>query len=312
MSNILRTPDDRFADLPDFPFDPHYLTIEDPQLGALRMHYLDEGIADHGTVLMLHGEPSWSYLYRKLVGPVAAAGWRVIAPDHIGFGRSDKPADRGVFSYDRYVGWMRQFIDRLGLDRMVLVAQDWGGPIGLRVLADAPERYLGVFATNTLLPNAEPPPRGVDDWPGPIVRPWIEHCRSSDDLAVSEVIAATFVQRPGEDVLAAYDAPFPDASYKAAALALTTLIPAEADSPGIAENRAAWKVLESFEQPFATAFSDNDPSTAAWEGVFRARIPGAARAPHSRIDNAGHFVQEEQGDALAKDLVKFLATLGKA
>jgi haloalkane dehalogenase len=306
---VLRTPDERFAGLPDFAFAPHYLTIGDPALGPLRMHRIDEGDDRHGVVLMLHGEPSWSFLYRKLIAPAADAGWRCVAPDHVGFGRSDKPADRTVFTADHFVGWMRELIERLDLRRIVLVCQDWGGPIGLRLLAEMPERFAGVFATNTLLPNAEPPPRGVADWPGPIVLPWIELCRSSDDLPVSEIIAATCVTRPAADVLAGYDAPFPDASYKAAALAITTLIPVDENDPGIAANRAAWAVLERFEKPFATAFSDADPATAAWEGVFRARVPGAARAPHVRIPEAGHFVQEEQSEALAAVLLAFLATI---
>lgn len=309
MSKLLRTPDERFASLPGFAFAPHYIEVADRELGPLRMHYVDEGEAVHGTVLMLHGEPSWSFLYRKLIGPVAAAGWRAVAPDHVGFGRSDKPADRTIFSYDRFVGWMRGFIEQLDLRRIVLVIQDWGGPIGLRLLADMPDRFIGVLATNTLLPTAEEPPRGVAGWPGPIIEPWIELCRTSDDLPVSEIVAATCVQRPDPAVLAAYDAPFPDASYKAAALAITTLIPARADSDGIAQNKAAWSVLDRFDRPFATAFSDSDPSTAAWEQVFRDRIPGAARAPHVRIEGAGHFVQEEQGEALAAALVDFLRQL---
>ena len=312
MANeVLRTPDARFAGLPDFPFAPHYLDVDGGALGRLRMHYLDEGGAGAaGTVLMLHGEPSWSFLYRKLIGPVVAAGWRAVAPDHVGFGRSDKPADRAAYSQDRFVRWMRDFVEQLDLRRIVLVCQDWGGPIGLRLLSEMPDRFAGVFATNTLLPNAEPPPRGVADWPGPIVTPWIELCRTSEDLAVSEIIAATCVTRPSPDVLAAYDAPFPDAWHKAAALAITCLIPADANAPGITENRAAWDVLERFDRPFATAFSDADPATAAWEDVFHHRVPGAAKAPHVRIEGAGHFVQEEQGEALAAALVGFLRGLG--
>ncbi|AYJ87030.1 alpha/beta fold hydrolase [Sphingomonas paeninsulae] len=306
---VLRTPDERFTNLPDFAFEPHYLTIEDPVLGPLRQHWITLGDDRNGVVLMLHGEPSWSFLYRKMLSPVAAAGWRCIAPDHIGFGRSDKPTDRTIFTADRFVGWMRQFVEQLDLQRIVLVCQDWGGPIGLRLLAEMPDRFAGVFATNTLLPTAEPPPRGVADWPGPIITPWIELCRSSNDLPVSEIIAATCVDRPAPDVLAAYDAPFPDLSYKAAALAITTLIPVDAEAPGIAANRAAWDILERFERPFATAFSDADPATAAWEEVFRSRVPGAARALHVRIGRAGHFVQEEQGAELAAALVAFLATI---
>lgn len=311
VDEVLRTPDARFAGLPDFPFAPHYLNVDGGALGPLRMHYLDEGGAGAaGTVLMLHGEPSWSFLYRKLIGPVVPAGWRAVAPDHVGFGRSDKPADRTAYSQDGFVRWMRDFVEQLDLRRIVLVCQDWGGPIGLRLLSEMPDRFAGVFATNTLLPNAEPPLRGVADWPGPIVTPWIELCRTSDDLAVSEIIAATCVTRPSAAVLAAYDAPFPDARHKAAALAITCLIPADADAPGIAENRAAWDVLERFDRPFATAFSDADPATAAWEDVFRRRVPGAAKAPHVRIEGAGHFVQEERGEALAEALVAFLRGLG--
>ncbi|MHB9879391.1 haloalkane dehalogenase [Pacificimonas sp. ICDLI1SI03] len=306
QSAILRTPEQCFANLPGFSFAPHYVEVPDAHLGPLRMHYLDEGDARHGTVLMLHGEPSWSYLYRKLIGPVADAGWRAVVPDHVGFGRSDKPTDRSVFAADRFVRWMRTFVESLDLTDIVLVCQDWGGPIGLRVLSEMPDRFRAVFATNTLLPNAEPPPRGVADWPGPIVEPWIAHCRDSDDLAVSEVIAATCVSRPDPAVLAAYDAPFPNAAHKAAALAITTLIPVDAAATGMAENRAAWKVLDQWQKPFATAFSDGDPATADWQSVFRHRVPGAANAPHVTIRNAGHFVQEEQGEALADTLVAFL------
>lgn len=306
---VLRTPNERFTNLPDFAFEPHYLTVEDPLLGPLRMHWVDHGNDRNGVVLMLHGEPSWSFLYRKLFAPVAAAGWRCVAPDHIGFGRSDKPADRTIFSADRFVDWMRQFVEQLDLRRIILVCQDWGGPIGLRLLSEMPNRFAGVFATNTLLPTAELPPRGVADWPGAIITPWIEMCRSSNDLPVSEIIAATCIERPSADVLAAYDAPFPDASYKMATLAITTLIPIDTDASGIAANRAAWDVLDRFQQPFATAFSDADPATAAWEEVFRSRVPGAASAPHIRIRGAGHFVQEEQGEVLAAALVAFLTTI---
>ncbi len=306
---ILRTPDERFQGLPEFPFAPHYATVIDHAAGPLRMHYVDEGEARRGVVLMLHGEPTWSYLYRKMIRPVASAGWRVIAPDHIGFGRSDKIADRSFYSYDRYVAWLRAFIETVGLDRIVLVCQDWGGPIGLRLLSEQPERFAGVFATNTLLPNCQQPPLGAPGWPGAGITSWMDLCRTSQDLAISEVIAATFLKRPDPAVLAAYDAPFPDPSYKAAALALTCLIPATEDAPGVAENRAAWKVLENWTKPFATAFSDADPATAAWEAVFRARIPGAAIAPHVRIRGAGHFVQDEQGEMLARALCDFLEGL---
>lgn len=310
MKAVLRTPDERFEGLPGYAFRPNYLNVDGGPLGPLRMHYLDEGKPRRGTVLMVHGEPSWSFLYRKMIGPVVEAGWRCVVPDHIGFGRSDKPTDRAFYSTDRFVAWMRALVEHLDLRDTVLVCQDWGGPIGLRALSEMPERFAGVFATNTLLPNAELPPRGVANWPGPIVEPWVEFCRTNTDLNVSETVAATFVNRSAPDVLAAYDAPFPDATYKAATLAITTLIPLHGEAEGIAQNRKAWEVLDRFEKPFATAFSDADPSTAPWEEVFRHRVPGAKIAPHVRIEGAGHFVQEEQGEALAAALVRFLGTLG--
>jgi haloalkane dehalogenase len=305
-SAILRTPDDRFADLPGYPFAPHYHEIADPDFGALRMHYVDEGPRDAPVALMLHGEPTWSYLYRKMIPPVVAAGYRAVAPDHIGFGRSDKLARRSDYSYQRFVDWLAAFIEALDLRRITLVCQDWGGPIGLRVLSQMPDRFDAVLATNTLLPNCEAPPTGIDGWPGPIIEAWVETCRTADDLPVSEIVAGVCPTRPSPDVLRAYDAPFPDPAHKAAALAITCLIPIRADMPGIVENRAAWRVLERFDGPFLTAFSDSDPSTKPWEQVFRTRVPGAAAQPHIEIANAGHFVQEEQGELLAAALVELM------
>lgn len=303
---VLRTPDDRFANLPDYPFAPHYCEIVDPQCGALRMHYVDEGPRNAPVVLMLHGEPTWSFLYRKMIPPVAAAGYRVIAPDHIGFGRSDKPAQRTAYSYQHYVDWLRQFIERLDLTRITLVCQDWGGPIGLRVLSELPQRFDAVLATNTLLPNCETPPRGVAQWPGRQIADWVETCRNSSDLPISEIVAGTCVTRPGAEVLRGYDAPFPDAAFKTAALQITCLIPIDETMPGVAENRKAWQVLEKIDRPFLTAFSDQDPSTKAWERVFRERVPGARGQAHCEIAGAGHFVQEEKGEELAGVLIELL------
>lgn len=303
---VLRTPDDRFDDLPDYPFAPHYVDIDDAQCGTLRMHYVDEGPRTAPVVLMLHGEPTWSFLYRRMIPPVAAAGFRVVAPDHIGFGRSDKPTQRSAYSFQRYIDWLAQFIEKLDLTRITLVCQDWGGPIGLRALCDLPRRFDAVLATNTLLPNCEPPPRGVADWPGRQIADWVATCRDSSDLPISEIVAGTCVTRPAAAILRGYDAPFPDATYKAAALQITCCIPIAADRPGIAENRAAWQQLEKFAGPFLTAFSDRDPSTKAWECVFRERVPGARNQPHCEIANAGHFVQEEKGEELAAVLVGLL------
>ena len=306
MTRILRTPDERFAHLPGYGFAPRYLTIDDRRFGPLRMHRVDERPADAPVALMLHGEPTWSFLYRKMIRPVVAAGYRVVAPDHVGFGRSDKIADRTAYTYQGFVDWLKQLIEALDLRRITLVCQDWGGPIGLRALSEMADRFDAVLATNTLLPNYEPPPNGVDGWPGPIIEAWAKTCRESDDLPVAEIVAGVSANRPDAAIMAAYDAPFPDASHKAAALAITGLIPIRADMPGLSENRKAWQVLERFDRPFLTAFSDGDPSTKAWERVFRERVPGARGQPVVEIAGAGHFVQEEKGEELARVLIDLL------
>jgi len=303
---ILRTPDDRFADLPGFPFAPHHIEIADRDLGSLRMHFIDEGPPAARAVLMLHGNPTWSFLYRHMIRPVTASGYRVVAPDMIGFGRSDKPADRAAYSYDAFVRWMRAFIDMLDLRGITLVCQDWGGPIGLRLVAEMPDRFDAVFATNTLLPNCERPPRGVEPWPGEMILGWIETCRNSDDLPVEALIARAAVAELAPDVLAGYAAPFPDASFKAGMLEITCGIPIDDGAQGLAANRAAWEALERWTKPFTTAFSDGDPATAAWADVFRRRIPGARDCAHPVIQGAGHFVQEERGPEIAAALIDFL------
>lgn len=302
MPAVLRTPDEQFTDLPEFPFEPHYLGLA----GDIRMHYVDEGPRDAPVVLMLHGEPTWSFVYRKLIAPVAAAGYRAVAPDHVGFGRSDKLAARGDYSYQRYVDWMSAFVERLGLERITLVCQDWGGPIGLRVLAQMPQRFDAVLAANTLLPNCQSPPQGVTGWPGELIETWVRTTAAADDLPVSEIVASVCVKRPPHEVLAAYDAPFPEPRYKTAVLEFPSLIPTTETMAGVRENRAAWEVLERFDKPFRTAFSDGDPSTKGWEAVFRRRVAGARGQPHAEIAAAGHFLQEEQGEALAGELLALL------
>ena len=303
---VLRTPDACFASLPGYDFQPHYLNVPGEKLGDLRMHYLDEGPRDGAIVLMLHGNPTWSYLYRHMIAPLVAKNYRVVVPDMIGFGRSDKPASRQEYGYDRFVLWMRSFVEQLDLSGITLVCQDWGGPIGLRVLAECPERFDAVLATNTLLPNYEPLPRGVDGWPGAAIEAWIEFCRTSNDAQVAELFARATTKRPSDAILAGYDAPFPDPRYKTGVFQITCAIPTTEAAEGLQANRDAWRVLERFQKPFLTAFSDGDPATIGWEPIFQARIPGAAGQPHQRIAAAGHFVQEEQGPALAVVLLDFL------
>jgi haloalkane dehalogenase len=302
-AGVLRTPDACFANLPDYPFAPHYAEIPDARFGSLRMHFVDEGPRDAPIALMLHGEPTWSFLYRKMIPLVATAGYRAIAPDMIGFGRSDKPEARADYNYQGFVDQLKAFITGQDLKRITLVCQDWGGPIGLRVLSELTDRFDAVLATNTLIPNFEPPPRGVAGWPGKQIEDWAALCLTSDDLPISEIVSGVGVDRLPDAVRAAYDAPFPDASYKAGPLQITCCIPIEETMPGIAENRKAWEVIEKFDRPFLTAFSDRDPSTKGWEAIFRNRVPGAKGQPHVEIAGAGHFVQEEQGPALAEVLV---------
>lgn len=302
---ILRTPEQRFAALVDFPFQPHYHTLAH-DAGPLRMAYIDEGPRDAPVVLMLHGEPSWSFAYRHVIAAVAAAGYRAVAPDHIGFGRSDKLPARPDYSYAGFVHWLADFVQALDLRDVLLLCQDWGGPIGLRTLARMPERFSGVIAANTLLPNCEPPPKGIADWPGELIENWAAMTAAADDLPVADIVSGVCVKALNEAEKAAYDAPFPDASYKAAVLEFPSLIPIREEMPGCAENRAVWRFLEGWHKPFVTAFSDRDPSTAAWAEVFRARIPGAQNNGHTTIASAGHFVQEEQGEALAEVVLRVL------
>ena len=303
---VLRTPESCFAALPDYPFAPHYIDVPDVALGPLRMHYLDEGEPAAPVVLMVHGNPTWSFLYRHIVGPVVAAGYRVIAPDMIGFGRSDKPAARAYYSFDRFVAWLRAFVEQLDLTGVTLVCQDWGGPIALRVLAECPDRFAAVLATNTLLQNCDAPPLGVEGWPGDGLRAWIALCRDNEDLPLGELFARACQTRPSDAVLDGYAAPFPDAAYKKGMLQITCTIPVDEGAEGLEANRAAWRFLETWDKPFLTAFSDNDPATVAWEAVFQRRALGARGQPHKRIPRAGHFVQEEQGPVLAAVLIDFL------
>lgn len=309
QSQVLRTPEERFAGLSGFPFQRRTIDLAAKTFGRLRMAYIDEGPKDRPVVLMLHGEPTWSFLYRKMIGPIVAAGYRAVAPDHIGFGASDKPTDRTAYTYQNHVDWIRRFIEAADLRHITLVCQDWGGPIGLRVLSEIEPRFDAVVAANTLLPNFEPPPRGIEIWPGDGIAAWGRSTKTATDMVIGETVAGVCVQRPPADVIAAYDAPYPDAAYKSGPLEFPAFIPITPDMPGVAENRRAWEKLERFEKPFVTAFSDNDPATKAWEKVFQARIPGAKGQPHTEIKNAGHFLQEEQPEALAAVVTGLLKRL---
>ncbi len=290
----LRTPEDRFDALPGYDFAAHYIEV-----GGLRMHYVDEGPADADPVLLLHGEPSWSYLYRKMVPPLAAAGHRVVAPDLIGFGKSDKPATQSDYSYAGHVAWMRQFIEALDLDRITLFCQDWGSLIGLRVAAENQQRFARIALGNGGMPT------GDEEFPRAF-RLWRTFARWSPWFPIGRILQAGTVRELSPTEVAAYDAPFPSAKYKAGARAFPTLVPAEPDNVASEDNRKAWELLESFDKPFLTTFSNRDPITRGGERPFQDRVPGAKNVDHVKIRNAGHFLQEDKGEELADILLRFI------
>ena len=292
--DALRTPDERFANLPGYAFDPHYLEVD-----GLRIHYVDEGPADGQPVLLLHGEPSWCYLYRKMVPAIAAAGLRAVAPDLVGFGRSDKPAQRSDYTYQRHVDWMTALVERLDLRGATLVGQDWGGLIGLRIAAEHPERFARIVAANTFLPTGDAPP-------GEAFLRWREFSQKAPELHIGRIIQGGTTTELPDDVVAAYDAPFPDDTYKAGARQFPTLVPTSLDDPAAPANRRAWEVLERWEKPFLCAFSDGDPITKGGDRAFQARVPGTKGMPHTTIVGGGHFLQEDKGEELANVIVDFI------
>jgi haloalkane dehalogenase len=298
----LRTPDERFADLPGFDFEPHHVEVAAGDGSEpLRLHHLDEGPPDADeVVLLLHGEPSWSYLYRHMVGPLAAAGHRVVVPDLIGFGRSDKPTPRTEYTYQRHVDWLREALfDRLGLERITLFCQDWGGLLGLRLVAEHPDRFRRVVAGNTFLPTG-------DRDPGEAFRAWRRFSQEVPELPVGRIIQGATTTDLPDDVVAAYDAPFPDETYKEGARQFPVLVPAAPDDPAAEPNRRAWASLERFDKPFLCTFSDSDPVTAGAERHLQSRIPGAQGQPHATV-HGGHFLQEDAGPELAALVLDHIA-----
>lgn len=301
---VLRTPDDRFAGLEGYDFAPHYLEVTAADGTALRLHYIDEGPATAPPVLLLHGEPSWSYLYRNFVGPLVAAGHRVVAPDLIGFGKSDKPALRGDYTYENHVAWMTQWLLALDLDDITLFCQDWGGLIGLRLVAAFPDRFARLVIANTGLPVGTGWSEGFDAW--------LKFSQSVPEFPVGFIVngGTTRTLTPGE--IAAYDAPFPDERFKEGARQFPTLVPVTPEHASVAENKAAWAVLETFDKPVLTCFSDKDAVTAGGEKAIITRIPGARGQPHTIIKGGGHFLQEDAAEALAALINGFITDTRKA
>ena len=294
---MLRTPDDRFDGLPDFAYPPNYLDV------GVRVHYVDAGPGSAAPVLLMHGEPSWSFVYRSMIPPLVAAGHRVIAIDLVGFGRSDKPASRSDHTYARHVGWMHDALRTLDLRDTTLVCQDWGGLIGLRLVAADAARFARVVAANTALPT------GDERVPEAFHR-WRDFSQRAPEFAVGNIVSGGCVSDLDAAVVAAYDAPFPDDRYKAGPRQMPVLVPITHDDPEAAANRAAWERLEAWDKPFLCAFSDSDPITRGADRVFRERIPGCAGQPHTTITGAGHFLQEDRGETLARVVIDFISGSG--
>lgn len=280
MSKPYRTPDEAFANIPDYPFNPRYHVLDD----GLRLHYLDEGPRDATPILMMHGEPSWSYLYRHMIGPAVEAGYRVIAPDLIGFGKSDKPTSKSDYTYAGHVAWMREWFEAMGLKNVVLACQDWGSLIGLRLVAAMPDRFAAVTLANGGLPaGQEPPPAFVK---------WRAFSKYSPVFPIGKILQGATSRELSDAEVAAYDAPFPTRASKAGARIFPSLVPL-GPNEAVPDQLEAWKVLEQFDKPFTCAFSDKDPVTRGGDAAFRDRVPGARNNDLHRTLSGHHFIQED-------------------
>ena len=295
MTDVLRTPDGRFENLPDYDFAPNYVEVD-----GLRMHYVDEGPSDGNVVLLLHGEPSWSYLYRHMIPPIRNAGHRVIAPDLIGFGKSDKPTRKSDYSYAAHVAWMKGFVEALDLNGITLFCQDWGSLIGLRVAAENEARFARVALGNGGLPT------GDIALPGAFKK-WRAFARYSPWFPIGRILQRGTVKELTAAEVAAYDAPFPSARYKAGARAFPQLVPSTPDDPARDANVAAWEIYEQWTKPFLTTFSNRDPITRGGDKPWQETVPGAQGQEHTIIQDAGHFLQDDKGEELADVLVRFIA-----
>ncbi len=320
-----RTPDDRFNNLTDYPYEPNYLQVDDGEGGELRIHYLDEGDSDGDVILLLHGQPAWSYLYRHMIPPLVEAGFRVVAPDLVGFGRSDKPTEIEDYTYARHIAWMSDWLTQMDLTGITVFLQDWGSLIGLRLVTAFHERFAGVVLSNGGLPTGMVPAeyteplrevyktlpvvkaeelgerfRDTSGIPGFLY--WRKFCAASPDLRIGDIFAA-ISSTTSDDARLAYDAPFPDQSYMAGARRFPSLVPIFHDEPEVEENKAAWEVLKKFDKPFMCAFADDDPVTAGGDKKFLKEVPGCQGVAHRTIENAHHFVQQDQPEECVQALL---------
>ncbi|WP_420583849.1 haloalkane dehalogenase [Ruegeria sp.] len=300
---VLRTPDERFQGLADFAFDPHYVQIDDTEGGKLRVHYVDEGPKDADPVLMMHGEPSWSYLYRHMIAGFVAKGHRAVAPDLVGFGRSDKPIERSDYTYERHVAWMGAWLKAVDLRNITLFCQDWGGLIGLRLWAEMPDRFARIVVSNTALPTGDQPL-------GAAFENWRKFSQEVPVFPAGGILKGGTVSSLSDEVIAAYDAPFPDESYKAGARKFPMLVPSTPDDPASEPNRQAWKVIGGLNTPVLTAFGADDMVMKGVEAVFQKNCPGAEGQPHVILPKAGHFLQEDVGSELVRLTCDFITRTG--
>jgi haloalkane dehalogenase len=296
--NIIRTPDDRFENLPGFPFQPHFLEIADTGFGSLRMHYLDEGPADGATMLLLHGQGCWSYIYRSMIPQLVEAGYRVIAPDYIGFGRSDKLPSTEDYTFEKHVAWLTAFLAQMKLSRVTAYLFDWGGFFGLRVAAEHPEFFDRIVLSNTNLPTGDSEgAKWFIDWRArQFALPEFPQGDMVDD-------GAHFKLTP--ETIAAFDAPYPDESYKTGPRRFPMILPITSDMGSVPENLAAWDRLATWEKPVLTVFSASFTGTSMGPEKLLEHIPGANGPDHGLLTEAGFYIVEDQPEELARRLIAF-------
>jgi haloalkane dehalogenase len=300
--DVLRTPDSRFVNLHGYAFEPHYADVAASDTDSLRMHYVDEGPSDGSPIVLLHGEPTWSYLYRTMIPPLVDGGHRVLAPDLIGFGRSDKPSATSDYTYLRHVEWVTSWFESLDLADVTLFMQDWGSLIGLRIAAEQSDRVGRIVVANGFLPTGQQPANIA-------FRTWRASARYSPVFPCGRIVSVGTVTKVSKDIRAGYDAPFPDKSFQAGARAFPQLVPTSADDPAIPANRAAWEALGRWEKPFLCVFGAKDPILGRADRPLIDHVPGAAGQPHGRI-NGSHFVQEDCGPQLAARMLSWNAVRG--
>ena len=289
---LLRTPDERFENLIDFPYAPNYLEGD-----GIRIHYVDEGPKDSEVILLMHGEPSWSFLYRHMIPPLVKAGFRAIAPDLVGFGRSDKPTEQSDHTYAKHIEWMTKWLLALDLKNITLFCQDWGSLIGLRMAISNQERFSRIVLANGGLPTGTMSEAFFK---------WREFSRTAKEFDIGRVVQDGTVTKLSKEVLRGYDAPFPDDSYKAGARIMPSLVPISRDDPESIANKKAIKMYGEWTKPFLTTFSDGDPITRGAERLWTEHVPGAKNLNHLTIKNAGHFLQEDKGQEIAQEIIKFV------